>query len=833
MRRHVSTLVLILGLVPSTPPAASPADPIATLRAAVGNPRLPEDQRRVLSRLLERRENAAAPAPEATAGLPASRSLAARPAPGTTSAGSPIWSPFLSLPLRTGHTLVTDHVGRQLVLFGGGSEQGLSDDVWSAPLDSPFVWRVLAPAGARPVPRMGHTAVFDPLTRRMLVFGGLDSNGAYLGDLWTLSLSGVPAWDEVVGAGAGPGGRANHSAVLDSAGRRMLVHAGDDGSLSGLADVWELSLAPTPAWSAIAAGGILPPASTLHSAAWDPDRQLMVVAGGSELNNYPVDATRALYLGGSPTWGTLGYYGPSGSSRPQLFFDRAAGAVRALSSPYGDWRQLWQMVNLYGTLQWTASPVDSIQNSPSPRRAPAAWDPVGRGLWTACGDYNGVYRSDAWKLSLGTVKIWTELLASPGIVFNHAAVWDPAGNRMLVIGGMADTASTYGTQTLPTNQVWSLSLGDHPEWSRFPAAGGPMLGRDRHVAMLDAAQNDVYVFGGERNGVWTNELWRLDLDSSPTWSRVVPAGTLPPRMTSPVALFEPVARRVWAIANPPGNDLWSYDVDGTHAWSHYDTPGPVPNPYTYSQPVSAVDPVHRRILLLFTPNPGYPSPELWALSLDPPLAWTRVWVTPDTTVLDAPAALFVDPLRDRLILVGRMGRYVAPYSFELLGDLWAFPLSGPWVPEALEWSGAPGLSTNSGASWVFDAAHDRALRFGGSTYYYAVPPGAIGTWALSFASPPLGVPPERSPGAGAFALRFAPSPATRRLTVRFTLSSGAPAHLDLYDAAGRRLVTREIAAGPGPRFEDFGPAAGFAPGIYLARIEQDGRYAVVRTAVIR
>ena len=53
---------------------------------------------------------------------------------------------------------------------------------------------------------LAHTAIYDPVRDRMVVFGGYDGNGNR-NDVWALSLSGSPAWSELTPAGSLPSAR--------------------------------------------------------------------------------------------------------------------------------------------------------------------------------------------------------------------------------------------------------------------------------------------------------------------------------------------------------------------------------------------------------------------------------------------------------------------------------------------------------------------------------------------------------------------------------------------------------------------------------------------------
>ncbi len=105
---------------------------------------------------------------------------------------------------------------------------------------------------------------------------------------------------------------------------------------------------------------------------------------------------------------------------------------------------------------------------------------------------------------------------------------------------------------------------------------------------------------------------------------------------------------------------------------------------------------------------------------------------------------------------------------------------------------------------------------GGSEQYYgetwlSVP----NNWTLAIAAP-------------------APNPATDRLAVAFTLSSGAPARLEVVDVAGRRVALRDVGSlGVGQHAVTFTEAARWRPGIYLVRLTQGPRSLLTRACIIR
>ena len=198
-------------------------------------------------------------------------------------------------PARQFHTAVSDPVRNRILIFGG-EESGLStvtfNDVWALSLDESPRWDLIVPKGAPPSKRTAHSAIYDPLRDRMLVFGGFRLNN----EVWELSLADT-AWRLLTTTGTPPSRRSEHAAIYDPIRDRMIVFGGSEGNRR-LNDVWALSLAGTPAWSVIYPDGAPPASRSLHSAIYDSLRDAMVTFGG-----FPADTqTWALAFAPAPLW---------------------------------------------------------------------------------------------------------------------------------------------------------------------------------------------------------------------------------------------------------------------------------------------------------------------------------------------------------------------------------------------------------------------------------------------------------------------------------------------------------------------------------------------------
>ena len=214
-----------------------------------------------------------------------------------------------------GSAIVDPLAGRMLV-FGGRTDASgnTSNIVWQLPLAGPPVWSPLAVAGTPPPGHMNHSAIFDPVRSQMIVFGGIAAEvpGTPLNDLWTLSLTGTPTWTQLTPLGTPPPARQGHTAIYDPVGDRMIVFGGAVGLPPGsVNDLWSLSLSGTPTWSPLAASGTPPSARSFHSAIYDQPNGRIVIFGGSG----PLNDTWALTLGASPAWSQLSPTGTPPSPR--------------------------------------------------------------------------------------------------------------------------------------------------------------------------------------------------------------------------------------------------------------------------------------------------------------------------------------------------------------------------------------------------------------------------------------------------------------------------------------------------------------------------------------
>ena len=231
-------------------------------------------------------------------------------------------------PSRWSAATVVDPTRQVMWVHGGdaydNSTRSPRTDLWALSMTSPAGWSQPTTTGTPLGRRIGHTAVYDALRDRLVFFGGSDTL-SFFNDVWVLTLSGTPAWSQLSPSGTPPDARMYHSAVYDSLHDRMVVFGGFTGS-GPTNDVWALSFAGGPAWSTLTPTGTPPPALWGQSAELDRDANRLIVFGG-ESGGVRNDV-HALTLDASPAWSDLA---PAGTPPdPRLFASMVSLGTRMI-----------------------------------------------------------------------------------------------------------------------------------------------------------------------------------------------------------------------------------------------------------------------------------------------------------------------------------------------------------------------------------------------------------------------------------------------------------------------------------------------------------------------
>ena len=315
---------------------------------------------------------------------------------------------------RSQASAVYDPSTNQMFVFAGQHAPTSTDfgDTWvvqnvvpsSATTQENLQWIRLAISGKGPSVRFGHSAVYNPTSNRMIVFGGgTGFPGPCVNDLWVIthlnSQGGTPAWKQYVATGNLPPVREGHTAVYDSANNKLIVFGGTDCSGTYYNDLWILNNADgsgaTPSWTQVTPIGTPPNVRSQATAIYDSVNNVMTLFGG-----------------GSST-----------------------------SAVYND---VWTLANangVTGTPTWTQ--VSATGTAPAARQAHSAIYDSANNRMTIYGGSNnkGKVVNDGWILTnangIGGTSAWVQLVSTAAGPYrkSHTAIYDPVSNDMVIFGG--------------------------------------------------------------------------------------------------------------------------------------------------------------------------------------------------------------------------------------------------------------------------------------------------------------------------------------------------------------------------------------------------------------
>jgi hypothetical protein len=697
--------------------------------------------------------------------------IAVTPTQGVDAASNASWAeiPPPSLWL---HSTIYDANQDRLVVFGGESSMGRTNDTWIFALSGSPHWSKAACTGVKPTARSRQAAIYDPVNDRMIVFGGYD--GSYQNDVSALYLSPTPVWAGIAVKGTPPSPRGWSSAIYDPV-RRQLVLVGGANAGSTFSDVWTLSLSSdTLQWAQITPAGPDPGPRAAAAMVYDSDRDRIVFFAGMDAAGNARNDVWALTLSGTPTWSQITPLGtpPSVRNGASAIYDPVRQQLVVFGGGLGvpNLNDTWTL-NMSGTPTWTQL---TPANPPAGRQfQTSTYDPIGDRL-LIFGGSNGPILSGTWALSLSGATTWVPLSGTRRR--GHLAVYDPTRTRMVIVGG--DDGG-------PLNDVWELDLDSSPTWLKLTPSGTPPLPRAFHAGIYDPVRDRIVVFGG-RDSIPLNDTWELSFSGTVAWRQLVTSGPSPSARIDHAVIYDPLRHRMILFGGTDSsgnvqNDVWALSLSGSPTWTQILPTGTAP---AARGAATAVYDATRDRLVLFG---GYDKnvnalSDAWSLTLYGTPAWSPLSAsgTPPAARL-SPSSIY-DSQRERIVFFG--GTDLLSYY----ADVNELTLFGTPQWSALSpANGTPQARADHKA--IYDPVADRMVVFGGS----GISGGMLNdTWSLQFQSA-VGVDGPR-PLAAARMLPVIPNPSRSPMSLAFEAPTAVTARIAVFAPNGR--LVRELWNGP-------------------------------------
>jgi hypothetical protein len=621
--------------------------------------------------------------------------------PGTRSQASAIYDPSTN----------------QMIMFGGQHAPTSIDfnDTWTvknviAPNSATFGnlnWVKVSVTGKGPTVRFGHTAVYNPTSNRMVVFGGgTGFPGPCVNELWLMknpNQAGTPAWSQLLPTGTLPPAREGHTAIYDAKSNTMVVFGGTDCLGNYYNDLWILSNADgstgTPAWTQATPLGGGPSARTQSTAIYDSVNNIMTVFGGATANKVAFNdvwtLSNANGLTGTPTWTQLSPSGtkPVARSGQSAFYDLANNRMvihGGMTGGGGVKNDTWILTSANGTGAPAWSQLNPTAAGPYRSSHSAIYDPISNELVIFGGDSqlaktftddHVLILTHANGMSSGAT--WTQ--AGPAPRYRSSAIYDSVTDQMIVFGG--EQGGTAGA----LNDVWSeqqvVADGQASQVTMnfvqvFPTGSAPSP-RFGHSAFYDGASNRMIVFGGATtSAACLNDLWALDDPNSahgvPAWLSLTPSGTAPIARMNHNAVYDPATNTmiVYGGTNCAGGyfgDVWTLSnangSGGTPTWTQLSPSGAGP---AARENASAVYDSVNNILTIYAGDAGGSGfSDVWTLTNangqgGTPL-WTQLAPTGTAPKPRTGQSAVYDSVNNRMLVFGGIN---ALTGTGYLGDTW-------------------------------------------------------------------------------------------------------------------------------------------------------------------
>jgi hypothetical protein len=403
--------------------------------------------------------------------------------------------------------------GRNKLVLWGGSGWTTGRRVWEWDPSGAASWSERTPAGTLPCGVEDVGLAYDVSRGRTVLFGGVGSCGSnvYTNEVWDWAgnpLAGPGTWtNRTGGVGLVPAARKNHAMSYDPVRRKVVLYGGmsdggvAQGTLTPLSDTWELD-PDTGSWTEVLVTSA--PGPRYGTAmAYDRTRNTTILFGGMKYTPsppaYTFDGETWEWNGNTRVWTKLAPATSPGARYLQAMVGYVRGGVNKILMVGG----AGSLVGTDTTWEWDGAAGGSWSNrtpgtGPSVRGSPGlAWD-ADRGLVVMYGgyDYSAVSapwdKNDLWTWNGSAWSPVTVASAPPLRTNAFGFVHDLARRKLLLWGGM--DRSSYN----PLADVWEWDAATGG-WTERTPSRGVVPARESLAAYYDPVRGAPTMFGGGGN----------------------------------------------------------------------------------------------------------------------------------------------------------------------------------------------------------------------------------------------------------------------------------------------------------------------------------------------
>ncbi|MDQ3019122.1 MAG: T9SS type A sorting domain-containing protein [Bacteroidota bacterium] len=399
---------------------------------------------------------------------------------------------------------------------------------------------------------------------------------------------------------------------------------------------------------------------------------------------------------------------------------------------------------------------------------------------------------------------WLQLPATgnPMQRSNASAIYEQAGNRVIVFGGKTSSGNL--------NDVWSLNLNNY-EWQNITPVSGQMPSpRFSQNAVYDSLMNRMIIWSGQGAELY-NDVWAFNLSNN-SWQELWQDGNVPGaplKRYGTAAVFDPVNRRLVNFAGFTTSgrfeDTWYFQIDSM-MWTDRTNSFHPELRCLHSAHITS----HRTQMIIYGGQHNGALGDIWSLNLNS-FEWTNI------TPAVKPESRWFSPVictnSNEAFIYGGQN------SQTILGDLWKFNLTNNSWDSITQGTIRPGA--RYGHIAVYVPVSNKMIIFGGSDPSYK-----NDTWIFNIGTVGISNISSSVPDGYTLYQNF-PNPFNPVTRIKFDIPadiSKINVKLIVYDISGKEieiLVDEKLNAGS---YEVQFNGANLSSGVYFYKIT-NGNYA--------